>query len=81
MHILLYRVHQLAARMAVYRAQLSVETLEFNLSCQVSAVFVQQQADGRWRQETGELQLFRRLRFHNVNQLQQQRSHRQRLVF
>ncbi|VAU69242.1 Uncharacterised protein [Klebsiella pneumoniae] len=76
MHVLLHRIHQLAAGMAVHRAQLTVEAFKLHLTGQIRTVFIQQQTHRGWRQEAVKLKLFRRLRFHNVDQLHQQRAHR-----
>ncbi len=79
-HVLLHRVHQLAAGVAVHRTQLTVKALKLHLRRQVGAVFIQQQTHRRGRQETAKLQLFRCLGFNHVDELQQQCTHRQRLV-
>ena len=81
MHILLYRVDQLAAGMAIHRVKLAVETFKLHLARQVGAVAIQQHADRRRRQEARQLQMLRRLRFDHVDHLHQQRADRQRLVF
>ena len=76
MNVLLHGVDQFTAGVAVNGAELAVKGFELNLCSEVIAVFIQQHTYRRWRQEAVQLQLFRRLRFNHIHQLNQQRSDR-----